>query len=113
MSNQPVDPDNDLMRGAERIAAFIYQDDSPQAVRRLYHEASRLPVFQNVKGGPLHALKSRLLKHFEALSIVKERQIAEAAQPPAAPSATPRSHLQRRKPARVVARRAREPEEVG
>jgi hypothetical protein len=51
----------DLLRGAREIALVLYNDDSPKAVRRFYHEASRWPVFQLDENGLFYALKSRLL----------------------------------------------------
>jgi hypothetical protein len=71
--------EDDLLRGGKRIAKFIYRSDKPEDVKRLYAEAPRLPVFRTVPGGPLHAFKSRLLKHYQALSDAREREIAEAA----------------------------------
>ena len=72
--------DDDLLRGGKQIAKFLYRSDEPADVKRLYAEAPRLPVFQPVPHGPLHAFKSRLLKHYEALSAIKEKAIAEAAE---------------------------------
>jgi hypothetical protein len=73
-----ADADDDLLRGGKAIAKFIYRSGKPEDVKRLYAEAPRLPVFRTVPGGPLHAFKSRLRKHYEALSDAKEREIAEA-----------------------------------
>ena len=72
--------DDDLLRGGKRIAKFNYGSDEKEDVKRLYAEAPRLPVFQEVPGGPLLAFKSKLRKHYEALSAAKELAIAAAAE---------------------------------
>jgi hypothetical protein len=115
MSNQPsikavapaktivtADAADDLMRGGKLIAKFIYKSDEPADVKRLYADAPRLPIFQNVPGGPFYAFKSRLLAHFQALSDAKEREIAEAA----ALAAADLSPLPKIKPARSQPRKA-------
>jgi hypothetical protein len=108
MSDQPsaeaakTNAEGDLLRGGKPIARVAYNDDSPKAVRRLYAEMARLPVFQLTPRGPLFAFRSRLLKHFEALSLAKEQQIVEAAMRTAAalPTAQPKTP----KPARAQKR---------
>jgi hypothetical protein len=105
------------LRGGRPIARIIYNDDSRTAVRRLYNEMDRLPVFQLTPRGPLYAFESRLLKHLEMLSSAKEQEIAEAAMraaaaPPAAQLKPPkRARAQARKVA--VRRRERRSEPVG
>jgi hypothetical protein len=74
--------DGDLLRGGKRIAKFNYGSDKKEDVKRLYAEAHRLPVFQDVPGGPLLAFKSKLREHYKALSAAKELAIAAAAAQP-------------------------------
>jgi hypothetical protein len=86
MSDQ-LDLANDLLRGAKVIAKEIYGKDDRKAVRRLYHEQTKLPIFQLDDTGFLYALRSRLRAHLEAKSAEKEARIAAAegkttAQPP-------------------------------
>ena len=56
---------DDLLRGANEIAAFIYGDAKHR--RRVYHavEKDGLPVFR-MNGEMLHARKSTILKWIEA-----------------------------------------------
>jgi len=69
---------SDLLRGAEEIAAEIYGDTSPTAVRRIYHEQARWPVFKLDSSGVLYALRSRIRQHLETMSANKEAAIATA-----------------------------------
>jgi hypothetical protein len=68
---------DDLMDSGEEIALFLYHSAEPADLKRLYSQAPRLPVFQVVPRGPLHAFKSKLRKHFEELSAGKEQALAE------------------------------------
>jgi hypothetical protein len=63
---------DDLLRGADEIAEFIYKDKRQR--RKIYHlaETSKFPVFR--LGGMLCGRKSRILKHIE-------QQEAEAMKP--------------------------------
>ena len=59
MSTETIPLSNDLLKGADQIAAFIYGD--PRERRKVYHlaEKTRLPVFR--LGAVLCARKSVLL----------------------------------------------------
>jgi hypothetical protein len=70
----------DLLRGAKAIALEIYGDDGPAAVRRLYHEQNRWPIFRLEDDGVFYALRSRLRAYLLARSSEKEAQIDAAAQ---------------------------------
>jgi hypothetical protein len=71
----------DLLRGGKEIALVLYGDDSEEAVRRLYHEQDRWPVFQLDRNGVLFALKSRLLAFIANKSAEAEARILAAAKP--------------------------------
>jgi hypothetical protein len=67
----------DLLRGGKQIARVLYNDDSPEAVRRLYHEQRLWPVFQLDENGVLYASRSRLLAYIAGKSAEAEAK-AEA-----------------------------------
>jgi hypothetical protein len=69
----------DLLRGGREIALAIYGSSNKAAVRRLYHEQDRWPVFTLDESGVLYALRSRLQAHLEAQSAEKEARILAAA----------------------------------
>jgi hypothetical protein len=71
----------ELLRGGREIALVLYGDDSPEAVRRLYHEQDQWPVFQLDDNGMLFALKSRLLAFLTNKSAEAEARILAAAKP--------------------------------
>ena len=77
MSDQ-LDLSDDLLRGAKVIAKEIYGEDDRKAIRRLYHEQDKWPIFQLDDSGVLYALRSRLRAHLEAKSAEKEARIAAA-----------------------------------
>jgi hypothetical protein len=77
MSDQ-LDLADDLLRGAREIAKEIYGEDDRKAVRRLYHEQDRWPIFQHDDNGALYALRSRIRAHLHAMSAAKEAAIAVA-----------------------------------
>jgi hypothetical protein len=95
--------DGDLLRGGKRIAKFNYGSDKKEDVKRLYAEAHRLPVFQDVPGGPLLAFKSRLRKYYEALADARELELADAAKQrlPGVDATSPKPQLRINKPAAV------------
>ena len=114
MSNQPSAAERPL-RGGKPIARVVYNDDSRKAVRRLYNEMSRLPVFQLTPRGPLYAFELRLLKHLEMLSDAKEQEITEAALRVAAapPSPPPKARAPVRSQTRkVTVRKSQENKEA-
>jgi hypothetical protein len=78
MSDQ-LDLADDLLRGAREIAKELYGEDDRKAVRRLYHEQDRWPIFQHDDNGALYALRSRIKAHLHAMSAAKEAAIAVAA----------------------------------
>jgi hypothetical protein len=78
MSDQ-LDLADDLLRGGKVIAKEIYGEDDRKAVRRLYHEQAKWPIFQLDDTGFLYALRSRLRAHLEAKSTEKEAYIAAGA----------------------------------
>ena len=86
----------DLLRGGKEIALVLYGDDSEEAVRRLYHEQDRWPVFQLDRNGVLFALKSRLLAFIANKSAEAEARILAAAKPAPMPK-PPKSGSPRRR----------------
>jgi hypothetical protein len=104
--------DDDLLRGGKRIAKFNYGSGEREDVKRLYAEAPRLPVFQEVPGGPLLAFKSKLRAHYEALSAAKELAIAEAAVRETQISAAPAPPPRVKTPPKPTARPPRYPRSV-
>ena len=78
MSDQ-LDLADDLLRGGQDIAKEIYGKSDRKALRRLYHEQDRWPVFKLDDTGTLYALRSRLRAHLVAMSAAKEARIAAAA----------------------------------
>ena len=95
MSDQ-LDLSDDLLRGAKVIAKEIYGEDDRKAIRRLYHEQDKWPIFQLDDTGFLYALRSRLRAHLEAKSAQSEARIAAAAAQAAA-KATAQSSRRRRR----------------
>jgi hypothetical protein len=79
MPDQP-DLADDLLRGAKVIAKEIYGEDDRKAIRRLYHEQDRWPIFQLDESGVFFALRSRIRAHLQAKSAEKEARIAAAAE---------------------------------
>jgi|SRR6516164_10764638 hypothetical protein len=79
----------DLLRGGKQIALVLYGNDSPEAVRRLYHEQHLWPVFQLDDCGVLYALKSRLLAFVASKSSEAEARILAAAKPAKPPKPAP------------------------
>ena len=87
------------LRGGKPIAR-VFWASSRKAVRRLYNEMDRLPVFQVTPRGVLYAFESRLLKHLEMLSDAKEQEIAKATM--GALPTPPALALKARQPARSL-----------
>jgi hypothetical protein len=88
MSDQ-LDLADDLLRGGQDIAKEIYGKSDRKAIRRLYHEQERWPVFKLDDTGTLYALRSRIRAHLEAKSAVKEARIAAATKTTAKTTAQP------------------------
>jgi hypothetical protein len=89
MLDQP-DLADDLLRGAKAIAAVIYGTDDDAAIRRLYHEQERWPVFRLDENGVLYALRSRIKAHLLAKSAEKEARMAAATKSPALNTVRPK-----------------------
>jgi hypothetical protein len=84
-------PRGKLLRGARRIAQVIYPElyiaDDKAAIRKLYVEQGRYPVFQLGRGDTeLLALEDRLLSFLESHSRAAEAKaelaVSEAVAPP-------------------------------
>jgi len=90
----------DLLRGGREIALVLYGDDSPEAVRRLYHEQDQWPVFQLDDNGMLFALKSRLLAFIANKSAEVEARLFAAAK--SAPMPKPPKPLKARRRRRAA-----------
>jgi hypothetical protein len=78
---------DDLLDGGAAICKELYGSATRADLRRLYYQASQLPVFQLDNSGRFHALKSRLRAHLEAKSAQSEARIAAAAAEAAAEAA--------------------------
>src|SRR5262245_2661481 len=94
MTDQP-DLADDLLRGGEALAREIYGSTDPAAVRRIYHEQARWPIFKLDDTGVLYGLRSRISAHLAAKSAEKEAQMAAAAKEAALKAAKPKPRRRR------------------
>jgi hypothetical protein len=67
---------DDLLRGAEAIAAELYNDTSEAAKRRVYNEQARWPIWND--NGILFALRSGLRNHVQAKSAQAAARVTTA-----------------------------------
>jgi hypothetical protein len=61
-------PAGDIAEGARAIAEVVFDDDSPQSVKRIFYLAERRLIPVGKLGGKLIASKKKLRQHIDSLT---------------------------------------------
>jgi hypothetical protein len=61
-------PASDIAEGARAIAEVVFDDDSPQSIKRVFYLAEKKLIPCGKLGGKLIASKKKLRQHMDALT---------------------------------------------